>query len=126
METTTTLKELVLYVVCTTLNGSGADFSQEGALCALDVLSVSGLLNYFGKVDLAADEGQERDDKGIKIRPVLLRKGSTHLALYGVGNVKDARMHYELRSNRVKMYMPSGGTVAEEDWFNMLLIHQNR
>lgn len=84
------------------------------------------MLNYFGKVDLAADEGQERDDKGIKIRPVLLRKGSTHLALYGVCNVKDARMHYELRSNRVKMYMPSGGDVPEEDWFNMLLIHQNR
>lgn len=33
-------------------------------------------------------------------------------------------MHYELRSNRVRMYMP------EEDdqgkWFNMMLIHQNR
>jgi len=99
--------------------------TQEGALCALDVLSAAGLLNYFGKVDLASDD-QERDDKGIKIRPVLLRKGGTHLALYGVGNVKDARMHYELRSNRVKMFMPSGGDIAEDDWFNMLLIHQNR
>jgi hypothetical protein len=46
--------------------------------------------------------------------------------MYGVGNVKDARMHYELRSNRVKMFMPEGGEVGEEDWFNMLLIHQNR
>jgi double-strand break repair protein MRE11 len=46
--------------------------------------------------------------------------------MYGVGNVKDARMHYELRSNRVKMFMPEGGEVSEEEWFNMLLVHQNR
>jgi double-strand break repair protein MRE11 len=46
--------------------------------------------------------------------------------MYGVGNVKDARMHYELRSNRVKMFMPEGGEVGEEDWFNILLVHQNR
>ncbi|WWD20048.1 DNA repair protein (mre11) [Kwoniella shandongensis] len=100
----------------------------EGALCALDVLSVSGVLNYFGKVDLDADEGAPDDgaDKGIRIKPLLLRKGDSHLAMYGVGNVKDARMHYELRSNRVKMYMPEGGDVPEEDWFNILLIHQNR
>lgn len=101
--------------------------SQEGALCALDVLSVSGVLNYFGKIDLAADEDQNARDpdseKGIKIKPILLRKGTTQLAMYGVGNVKDARMHYELRSNRVKMFMPDG---PEDDWFNMLLVHQNR
>lgn len=91
------------------------------------MLSVSGVLNYFGKVDLAADEGQpDAGDKGIRIKPILLRKGTTHLAMYGVGNVKDARMHYELRSNRVKMFMPEGGEVGEEDWFNMLLVHQNR
>ncbi|EJT52111.1 meiotic DNA double-strand break processing-related protein [Trichosporon asahii var. asahii CBS 8904] len=98
----------------------------EGALCALDVLSVSGTLNYFGKIQLSADEATETEDSGIRIRPVLLRKGTTHLAMYGIGNVKDSRMHYELRSNRVKMYMPEGGGVAEDDWFNMLLIHQNR
>jgi double-strand break repair protein MRE11 len=46
--------------------------------------------------------------------------------MYGVGNVRDARMHYELRANRVRMFMPEGGEVAEEDWFNMLLVHQNR
>lgn len=100
---------------------------QEGALCALDVLSVSGVLNYFGKLDLTADEAvADPADQGIKIKPILLKKGSTNLAMYGVGNVKDARMHYELRSNRVKMFMPEGGEVGEEDWFNILLVHQNR
>ena len=56
----------------------------------------------------------------------LTASGTTHLALYGVGNIKDNRMHFELRSNRVKMYMPEGGDVPEEEWFNMLLVHQNR
>lgn len=93
------------------------------------MLSVSGLLNYFGKLDLSAEENPDpASDSGIRIKPLLLRKGDTHLAMYGVGNVRDSRMHYELRSNRVKMFMPDGadGGVREEDWFNMLLVHQNR
>ncbi|EIW79844.1 DNA repair exonuclease [Coniophora puteana RWD-64-598 SS2] len=101
----------------------------QGALCALDVLSVSGLLNYMGKFDLpvssSGDPSNSNPDPsagGIGIRPVLLRKGRTRLGLYGVGNVKDQRMHFELRSNRMKMYMPRD----KDDWFNVLLIHQNR
>ncbi|KAH7925347.1 DNA repair exonuclease [Leucogyrophana mollusca] len=93
----------------------------EGALCALDVLSVSGLLNYMGKFDLPLSDA-DAQNTGIAIRPVLLRKGDTHLGLYGVGNVKDQRMHFELRSNRVRMYMPRN----KDDWFNILLLHQNR
>ncbi|KII91468.1 hypothetical protein PLICRDRAFT_135642 [Plicaturopsis crispa FD-325 SS-3] len=93
----------------------------EGALCALDVLSVSGLMNYMGKFDLPVQDA-EAHNTGIAIRPVLLRKGNTKLGLYGVGNVKDQRMHFELRSNRVRMFMPRD----KDDWFNILLLHQNR
>ncbi|OSX58249.1 hypothetical protein POSPLADRAFT_1049483 [Postia placenta MAD-698-R-SB12] len=93
----------------------------EGALCALDMLSVSGLINYMGKIDLPLDDA-EAQKAGIAIKPVLMRKGNTRLGLYGVGNVKDQRMHFELRSNRVRMYMPRD----KDDWFNILLLHQNR
>ncbi|KAL4072166.1 Mre11 DNA-binding presumed domain-containing protein [Scleroderma citrinum] len=93
----------------------------EGALCALDVLSASGLINYMGKFDLPLSEA-DAQTSGIVIRPVLLRKGTTHLGMYGVGNVKDQRMHFELRSNRVRMYMPRN----KDEWFNILLLHQNR
>ncbi|KAH7882901.1 Metallo-dependent phosphatase-like protein [Phlebopus sp. FC_14] len=93
----------------------------EGALCALDVLSVSGLLNYMGKIDLPVSD-TDAQGTGIAIKPVLLRKGTTYLGLYGVGNVKDQRMHFELRSNRVRMYMPRN----KDEWFNILLLHQNR
>ncbi|KAI1790082.1 DNA repair exonuclease [Ganoderma leucocontextum] len=93
----------------------------EGALCALDMLSVTGLINFMGKIDLPMNDA-EALDTGIAIRPVLLRKGNTRLGLYGVGNVKDQRMHFELRSNRVRMYMPKD----KDSWFNILLLHQNR
>ena len=102
--------------------------TKEGALCALDLLSVSGLVNYIGKIDLPsadANPNQANDPNstsGIIVKPVLLRKGTTRLSLYGIGNVKDQRMHYELRSNRVRMFVPSD----REDWFNILLLHQNR
>ena len=96
-------------------------YTQEGALCALDMLSVTGLINYMGKIDLPTNDA-EAQDTGIAVRPVLLRKGNTRLGLYGVGNVKDQRMHFELRSNRVRMYMPKD----KDSWFNILLLHQNR
>lgn len=107
----------------------------EGALSALDLLSVTGLVNYFGKVELpssdalasrsskAAPAAGGLSDDGIRIRPVLLQKGDTKIALYGMGNIKDERMHYELRANRVRMYRPREDP---DDWFNILTIHQNR
>ncbi|KAJ7720840.1 Mre11 DNA-binding presumed domain-containing protein [Mycena metata] len=94
---------------------------SEGALCALDVLSVTGLINYMGKIDLPVGDA-EANNTGIAVRPILLRKGNTHLGLYGIGNVKDQRMHFELRSNRVRMFMPRN----KQEWFNVMLLHQNR
>ncbi|KAJ7241724.1 Metallo-dependent phosphatase-like protein [Mycena haematopus] len=94
---------------------------SEGALCALDMLSVTGLINYMGKIDLPVSDA-EATNTGIAVRPILLRKGNTHLGLYGIGNVKDQRMHFELRSNRVRMFMPRD----KQTWFNIMLLHQNR
>lgn len=50
--------------------------SQAEGLCALDLLSASGLVNHFGH-----SESVEK----IQISPILLQKGSTKLALYGLG-----------------------------------------
>jgi double-strand break repair protein MRE11 len=85
------------------------------------LLSVSGLINYMGKFDLPYSDAEAKEE-GIAVRPVLLQKGTTRLAMYGIGNVKDQRMHFELRSNRVRMYMPRD----KDDWFNILIVHQNR
>ncbi|KAN0063985.1 meiotic recombination [Thecaphora frezii] len=108
---------------------------ETGALSALDLLSVSGLINYFGRIELPSDDataaapssraakGGGFQEKGIRIKPVLLQKGNTKLAIYGMGNIKDERMHFELRANRVRMFRPQEDP---DSWFNILCVHQNR
>lgn len=49
---------------------------QEGALCALDILSACGLVNYFGRQDLpgGAQTEEEMAEQGLQVKPVLLEK----------------------------------------------------
>ncbi|KAK7981050.1 hypothetical protein PG989_013507 [Apiospora arundinis] len=85
----------------------------DGNYCSLDLLQVSGLVNYFGRVP-------EVDN--ISVKPVLLQKGSTKLALYGISNVRDERMYRTFRDHHVKWFRPN---VQTSDWFNLLAVHQN-
>ncbi|GAA5890007.1 hypothetical protein JCM6882_009196 [Rhodosporidiobolus microsporus] len=97
----------------------------EGALCALDILSASGLINYFGRMELpgqATDDAEALED-GLKVKPVLLQKGDTKIALYGMGNIRDDRFMFELTNRRINMYRPAEDA---EEWFNIVLVHQNR
>ena len=55
------------------------------------------------------------------ISPLLIRKGESQLALYGLSSVKDERLHRLFRANKVKMLRPEEGT---DEWFNMLVLHQ--
>ena len=80
---------------------------------AIDILASSSLVNYFGTVDNIDD---------IVLRPVLLQKGATRIALYGLGNVRDERLHRAFRYNKVRFVRPRDG----EGWFTILLFHQNR
>ncbi|KND04585.1 DNA repair protein (mre11) [Spizellomyces punctatus DAOM BR117] len=96
------------------IHGNHDDPSGDGSLCALDLLSVAGLVNYFGKQ-------VEVDD--ISIKPILLQKGTSKLALYGLGNVRDERLHRTFQKKKVKMYRPQEDT---NEWFNLMAIHQNR
>ena len=72
------------------------------------------MLNYFGKA-------REVDD--ITVTPVLLRKGTSRLAVYGLGNVRDERLHRTFKNKKVKMLRPKE---FENDWFNLMVLHQNR
>lgn len=72
------------------------------------------MVNYFGKA-------RQVDD--ITVSPVLLRKGATHVAVYGLGNVRDERLHRTFRNGRVHFATPS---TNEHSFFNMFVIHQNR
>ena len=86
---------------------------QEGHLAALDILQMSGLINYYGRTP---------ESDNILIKPVLLQKGKTKLALYGMSNVRDERLFRTFRDGNVKFFQP--GT-QKGDWFNLMSVHQN-
>ncbi|CAK9442010.1 uncharacterized protein LODBEIA_P58100 [Lodderomyces beijingensis] len=95
------------------ISGNHDDATGEGMLSALDVLAVSGLINYFGKV---------KDTDSVHVKPILLQKGRTKLALYGMSNLRDERMHRLFRDGAVKFERPG---VETDEWFNLFVIHQN-
>lgn len=108
------------------IHGNHDDPSGDGHLCSLDLLQCAGLVNYYGR----ATQGDRID-----VRPVLLRKGSTRLALYGLGNVRDERLFRTFRDGAVRWFRPAAAatTAAGEGdddpdtgWFSLLAVHQNR
>ncbi|KAG5189147.1 Metallo-dependent phosphatase-like protein [Tribonema minus] len=102
-------------------------------LCSLDLLHCAGLVNYFGQVP-------EVDE--VAINPVLMQKGNTKLAMYGLGNMRDERLTRMWKEGRVKFRaLPqavaargggdgggsdSDGQPPVKEWFNMFVLHQNR
>ncbi|KAF2746445.1 hypothetical protein M011DRAFT_404190 [Sporormia fimetaria CBS 119925] len=95
------------------IHGNHDDPSGEGSYSALDLLQVSGLVNYYGR--------QMENDK-VSIKPVLLQKGKTKLALYGMSNIRDERMFRTFRDGNVKFFQPS---THKDEWFNLMSVHQN-
>ena len=87
---------------------------QEGHLAALDLLQVSGLVNYYGRTP---------ESDNIIVKPVLLQKGHTKLALYGMSNVRDERLYRTFRDGKVKFFQPN---VQKDSWFNLMSLHQNQ
>lgn len=95
------------------ISGNHDEASGQGLLSPLDLLSASGLINRIGRVEAEDD---------VKVAPVLLQKGSTKLALYGLGNVRDERLKRSLEEEKVKFLRP---IAREEEYFNLLAVHQN-
>ena len=64
----------------------------------------------------------------IKLKPVLMQKGNTRIALYGLGYIRDARLHqmFSVKGN-VEWARPEDKEgMRTASWFNAMLIHQNR
>ena len=119
----------------------GSSSADENPLSALDLLSVNGLVNYFGKSSISNE---------IKVGPIILKKGSTLLNLYGLGNIRDERLHRMWADEKVQFLRLQHGTNGtntaefelhndnqaledideeedEEDKpFNLFVLHQNR
>ncbi|XP_067221444.1 double-strand break repair protein MRE11 isoform X5 [Chanodichthys erythropterus] len=96
------------------VHGNHDDPTGADGLCAIDLLSCSGLLNHFGR---------SHSVEKLEISPVLLQKGNTRIALYGIGSIPDERLYRMFVNNQVTMLRPRED---EDGWFNLFVIHQNR
>ena len=74
---------------------------------------MSGLINYYGRTP---------ESDNILVKPVLLQKGNTKLALYGMSNVRDERLFRTFRDGNVKFFQPA---TQKGDWFSLMSVHQN-
>ena len=105
------------------IHGNHDDPAGERNLSAMDVLSTAGLINYFGKHALSGGSVGTVD-----LKPVLMRKGSTKVALYGLGYIRDNRLHQMFNVKDAVVWHRPGETKesSSSSWFNVMLIHQNR
>ena len=108
------------------IHGNHDDPTRDGGteiLAALDVLAAANLVNYFGR--------QDEVDK-VEIGPVLMRKGRTRVALYGMGSMRDERLNRMWRGKKVRFLRPEDRGEGDDDedeeepWFNIFALHQNR
>ncbi|KAJ8983816.1 hypothetical protein NQ317_008942 [Molorchus minor] len=65
------------------IHGNHDDPTGQKQISAMDLLATSRLVNYFGRWN--------NHDK-VEIEPILLKKGQTKLALYGLSHIKDERL----------------------------------
>ena len=106
-----------------TIHGNHDDPSSVDNTSAVDILATANLVNYFGKANI--QYGTDGDPHGeVKVSPILIRKGDTKLALYGLGNIRDERMCRLL--NRPRGVQWARPTEYEEEWINVFVLHQNR
>ncbi|KAJ7535711.1 hypothetical protein O6H91_12G043300 [Diphasiastrum complanatum] len=106
-----------------TIHGNHDDPAGVDNLSAIDILSACNLVNYFGKTILGGSGvGQ------ITLHPILLRKGSTKVALYGLGNIRDERLNRMFQTpHAVQWIRPENQEgCPTSDWFNIFVLHQNR
>lgn len=102
------------------IHGNHDDPSREGTelFAALDLLDCSGLVNYIGR--------QEQINQ-IEIAPVLMKKGTTHLALYGLGSMRDERLNRMWQGSKLTFLRPNQDeNVNATEFFNLFTLHQNR
>lgn len=112
--------------------------NNDDMLAALDILAMGNLVNYFGR--------QDEIDK-VQISPILIKKGTTNVALYGMGSMRDERLNRMWQGKKVRFLKPAMERRSEKDnsdnsndnenmndsddeedkeWFNIFTLHQNR
>jgi double-strand break repair protein MRE11 len=95
------------------IHGNHDDPTGKRQISAMDLMSSMGLINYFGRWDKVTQ---------VEVNPILLKKGTTRLALYGLSHIRDERLARLFIEKKVIMKTPED----VNEWFNVLILHQNR
>ncbi|CAE8638985.1 unnamed protein product [Polarella glacialis] len=66
------------------IHGNHDDPGGDSNLAAGSLLEVAGLANCFGRSE---------DLEDIVVKPILIRKGQSQIAIYGLGNIRDERLN---------------------------------
>ncbi|DAZ97502.1 TPA: hypothetical protein N0F65_009770 [Lagenidium giganteum] len=93
---------------------AGGSGDLTASLAALDLLSAANLVNYFGKNDKV---------DAIEVFPILMVKGATKVAIYGLGNQRDERLNRMFAQQKVVFRRPAE---SPHEWFSIFVVHQNR
>jgi double-strand break repair protein MRE11 len=93
------------------IHGNHDDPSGLEYLSNIDLMNSNNYVNYFGKVTNIED---------IEVVPILLVKGKTKIALYGIGHMKDERLNIAFENKKIKFKRP---LKDKDEWFNILIIH---
>lgn len=67
----------------------------------------------------------------VEISPILLKKGDTKVALYGLGSMRDERLNRMWERQKVSFLRPDDdeddqGLADDAGFFNIFALHQNR
>ncbi|BFU24285.1 double-strand break repair protein MRE11, putative [Entamoeba histolytica HM-1:IMSS-B] len=89
-------------------------------VAGLDILQTAGLVNFIGKAEDISEIDNKTDQTILHLSPILLQKGTTRIALYGMSYKKNEEMNRLWASSQVQIDEPDG------DVFKILLIHQDR
>lgn len=99
-----------------TIHGNHDDPIGVTQTSVIDLLDSCGLVNYFGKRD-NVDQ--------INLEPIVLTKGRTKIALYGLGSIHEERLANIIENNNFH-YQPFACSNNSTEYFKIVLVHQNR
>ena len=87
--------------------------TKPDTISELDNLAENRLINYFGRTETLDN---------IVIRPLLIKKGNTGVALHGLGYIRDMRLMQSFEKREVMLGKPRDS----DQWFHLFVLHQNR
>ncbi|KAF7494329.1 Double-strand break repair protein MRE11 [Sarcoptes scabiei] len=99
-----------------TIHGNHDDPIGMDRACCIDLLSESGLINYFGKHD---------NVEKLFLKPILFEKNHIKLMLFGFGSMREERLNHLITTEKFHYLVPESED-EKKNYLKILVVHQNR